>query len=95
MPLARCKIALTKLNAEGTAAAASALHVRVIELEARAFYGLNVVDFHAIQIHGAHLVYGDLEPIEVHHIVGFAGELVPLLQIAPSKTDTERLLPID
>jgi len=24
-----------------------------------------------------------------------AGELVPLLQIAPSKTDTERLLPID
>ena len=23
------------------------------------------------------------------------GELVPLLQIAPSKTDTERLLPID
>ena len=23
------------------------------------------------------------------------GELIPLLQIAPSKTDTERLLPID
>jgi len=23
------------------------------------------------------------------------GELIPLLQIAPSKTDTERLLPVD
>jgi hypothetical protein len=45
-PTKRCQ-----LHAKRTAAAASALHVRVIKLEAGAFDGLDVVNLDAIQVH--------------------------------------------
>ena len=44
------------LNAEGAAAAAGALDIGIVELEAGTFERLDVVDFNAIKIHGAHLV---------------------------------------
>src|SRR5262245_41025586 len=46
----------TDLHAEGTAATASRLHIRVVEFEARAFHGFDVVDFHAVKIQKAGLV---------------------------------------
>ena len=61
------------LDAEGTAAAARALHVRVIELEAGTFESLDVVDLHSIQVHGTHLIDSDFESIEVHDFVGLVG----------------------
>jgi hypothetical protein len=64
---------LRKLHAEGTAAAASALHVRVVELEARTLDALDVVDFHAFEIHGAHLIDGNLEAIKVQNFIGIVG----------------------
>jgi len=60
-------------NAKRTAAAASALHVRVIELEAGALDGLDVIDLDAIQIHRAHLVNRDLEPVKIHDLIGLIG----------------------
>ena len=48
------------LDAEGAAAAAGALDVGVVELEAGAFERFDVVDFHALKVHGAHLVDGNL-----------------------------------
>ena len=44
------------LDAEGTAATASALDVRIIEFEARAFETFHVVDGNTFQVHFAHLV---------------------------------------
>ena len=58
------------LDAEGAAAAAGALHIRVIELEPGALDGLNVVDLHSVEIHLAHLVYKHLQAVELIHIVG-------------------------
>jgi hypothetical protein len=49
-----------ELNAEGATAAASALDVGVVKLEAGAFESLNVVDLDAVKIHGTHLVNGNL-----------------------------------
>ena len=64
---------LRELHAEGTAAAAGALDVGVVELEASAFESFDVVDFDTIKIHRTHLVNGDLEAIEVHDLVVFIG----------------------
>src|ERR1700686_5829523 len=61
------------LNAEGAAAAAGALDVGVVELEAGAFEGLDVVDFHALKGHGAHLVDGNLQAVEIHDLIGIVG----------------------
>ena len=44
------------LNGERAAAAAGALHVRVVELEARTFQSLDIIDLHPFQVHFAHLV---------------------------------------
>jgi len=60
---------LSQLNAKRAAAAASALHVRVVELEAGALDGLNVINLDAIQIHRAHLVDRDLQPVKIHDFV--------------------------
>ena len=58
------------LNAERAAAAASALDVRVVELEAGAFQCLDVIDGDALEVHLAHLVDQHLEAIELVDIVG-------------------------
>jgi len=60
----------TFLNAERTATAAGALHVGVIELEAGAFECLDIVDGNAFQIHFAHLVDKNFQPIEFVNVVG-------------------------
>ena len=60
-------------HAEGTTAPAGALHVRIVELETRAFERLDVVDLDAIEVHGTHLVDGDLEAIEIHNLVRLVG----------------------
>src|SRR5665213_167656 len=59
----------TGLDAEGTATAASALDVRVVELEASTLEGLDVVDLNSIQIHLAHLVDQDLDTVELVNVV--------------------------
>src|SRR5579884_1351615 len=51
------------LGVERTAAPARALHVGVVELEAGAFHGLDVIDFGAIQIQHAGLIDEHLEPV--------------------------------
>src|SRR4029077_15663941 len=51
------------------AAPAGALHVGIVELESRAFNRLDVIDLDPIQIHGAHLVDGNLQTIELKHLV--------------------------
>jgi|SRR5579864_1441924 len=63
------------LDAEGTAAAASALDVRVIELEPGAFDGLDVVDFDAFEVHLAHLVDENLEAVVFVHVVGIVDRI--------------------
>src|SRR5271156_6572619 len=57
------------LDAEGAATAAGALDVRVVELEARTFDGLDVVDLHAVEIHLAHLVDENLQAVELINAV--------------------------
>jgi hypothetical protein len=69
---ARRALPCTGLDAEGAAAAAGALHVGIVELESRAFNRLDVIDFDPIQVHGTHLVDGDLQTIELEHLVRIA-----------------------
>jgi hypothetical protein len=72
IPSANSGIAHKLLNAEGTAATASALYVRVIELESRTFDRFDVIDLHTFQIHFAHLVDEDFQAFKlVHVIAGF------------------------
>ena len=60
------------LDAEGGAAAAGALDVGIIELEAGAFDGFDVIDGDAVEVHFAHLVNEDFKAVEfVHIITGF------------------------
>src|SRR5229473_8382694 len=63
----------TELDAEGTAAAAGALHVGIVEFESRTFERLDVIDLNPVQIHGTHLVDGNLETIELKHLVRIGG----------------------
>ena len=70
---ARGALPSTELDAEGTAAAAGALHVGIVELESRTFERLDVIDLNSIQIHGAHLVDGNLQTIELKQLVRIAG----------------------
>src|SRR5437660_9811707 len=62
-----------ELDTEGAAAAAGALDVGIIELKSRAFNRLNVIDFDSVQIHGTHLVNGDLQAIKLENLVRIAG----------------------
>src|SRR6266481_7579022 len=66
---ARWALPYSKLDAEGTAAAASALHIRIVELESGAFNRLDVIDLDSVQIHRAHLVDRHLQPIEIKNLV--------------------------
>src|SRR5258708_8167512 len=61
------------LDAEGAPAAAGALDVGIIELKSRAFNRLDVIDFDSVQIHGTHLVNGDLQAIKRETLVRIAG----------------------
>src|ERR1700687_5506648 len=62
-----------ELDAEGAAAAAGAFDVGVVEFEAGAFEGFDIVDLDAFEIHGAHLVNSDLEAVELGDFVGVVG----------------------
>src|SRR4029077_13529205 len=78
------------LDAEGAAAAAGALDVRVVELETGAFDGFDVVDFHALKVHGAHLVDGNLQAVEIHDFIGVVGlvfECHVVLETGAAATD--------
>jgi hypothetical protein len=70
---ARRALPCAELDAEGAAAAAGALHVGVVELESRAFNRLDVVDLDPIQVHGTHLVDGDLQTIKLKHLIRIGG----------------------
>src|SRR6267378_3822210 len=70
---ARGALPYTELDAEGAAATAGALHVGIVEFESRTFNRLNVIDLNPVQIHGTHLVDGDLQTIELKHLVRIAG----------------------
>src|SRR5215472_5254390 len=63
----------TGSDAERAAAAASALDVRVVELEAGSLERFDVIDFNTLQVHRAHLVHSDLQAIEIQYFVGLVG----------------------
>ena len=65
----------SRLNAKRTAAAAGTLYVRIIELEACALDGLDVINLDAIQVHRAHLVNRDLQPVKIHDLIGLIGRI--------------------
>ena len=67
---------LRSLDREGTAATASTLYVRVIELESRTFERFDVVDRHTFEIHLAHLVDQNLQSFELVDIVAIFIDLV-------------------
>ena len=58
------------LDAEGGAAAAGALDVGIVELEAGALEGLDVIDGDAVKVHFAHLIDEDFEAVEFVDVVG-------------------------
>src|SRR5260370_2257128 len=64
---------LYQLDAEGATAAAGALHVGIVKFESRTFYRLDVIDLNSVQIHGTHLIDGDLQTIELKHLSPIAG----------------------
>src|SRR5262244_2748197 len=57
------------LNAERTAAAAGALHVRIVELEPGTFQSLDVIDLNSLKVHRAHLVHGHFQTVKIEHFV--------------------------
>jgi hypothetical protein len=66
---ARGALPCTELDAEGTAATAGALHIGIVELESRTFNRLDVIDLNTVQVHGTHLVNGNLQTIELENLV--------------------------
>src|SRR5580658_4088728 len=62
-----------RLNVEGRSAAAGALHVRVVELEAGAFQRFQVVNADALQVHQRGRVDENLQAFEVEGLVHHAG----------------------
>lgn len=65
-----------ELDAEGAAAAAGAFHVGIVEFEAGAFDGFDVVDGNAVEIHLAHLIDEDFETVKFVNIVAGFVDLV-------------------
>jgi hypothetical protein len=65
-----------RLDAERAAAAASALDVRVIELEARTFDCLDVINLDTVKIHFAHLIDQNFEAVEFIDVVAVLIDLV-------------------
>src|SRR6185437_2935721 len=61
------------LRAEGAAAAAGRLHVRVVELEPGAVQTLDVVDLGPEEVHEAHLVTDELDPLDLQWTVAVLG----------------------
>src|SRR5258708_36297402 len=57
------------LNAEGAAATASILYVRVVELEPRPFDTLDIVHLDPIQIQQAGLIDENLETLEIVRLI--------------------------
>src|SRR5580704_17248343 len=72
------------LCAEGAAAPAGALHVRVIELKSGAFHGLDVVHFGAVQIQQASLVDEHLQIVELIGLVQHVRRILESHGIAES-----------
>src|SRR5882762_6966042 len=59
----------SRLDAEGAAATAGALHVGVIKLEPRTFDGLDVIDLDALEVHRTHLVDCNLQTVKFENLV--------------------------
>ena len=76
------------LDAEGRSAAAGALHVRIFELEARAFERFDVVDNAAVEIHHRGRVDVNLEAIHVERLVHHAGAILELHRVGEAGTST-------
>src|ERR1043166_9383122 len=74
------------LDLERTAAAAGRLHLRVVELEARAFERLDVIHFGAIQVQHAGLIYEDFEVAVVVGLVQHVGLVFEGHRVAESAT---------
>lgn len=64
-----------RLYAEGGAAAASALDVGIVELEAGALDGFDVIDGNAVEVHFAHLVDEDFQAVEFVDVVAILVDL--------------------
>jgi hypothetical protein len=67
---------LARLNAERAAAAAGALDVRVIELEARTFDCLDVINLDTVEVHLAHLIDENFEAVEFIDVVAVLVDLI-------------------
>src|SRR5712671_6073974 len=76
----------SKLNAERAAAAASALHVGIIELESRTLERLDVIDLHALQVHRTHLVDSNLESVKIQQFVSVVGLVLKRHVILKTRT---------
>src|SRR5260370_4711983 len=61
------------LHAERRSAAAGALHVRILELETRAFQSLDVVDNAAVQVHHGSGIDEYFQPFHVEGLVHHSG----------------------
>src|SRR5882757_221245 len=61
------------LRAEGRAAAAGALHARIVELEASCFQGLYVIHHAAVQVHQGGGVDEHLQIVEFEDFIHHAG----------------------
>src|ERR1700739_1284705 len=71
----------SSLNAERRAAAAGAFHVRILELEARAFESLHIIDDAAIQIHDGSGIDEALESIIFKRLFHHSGAILKLHRI--------------
>src|SRR4051812_26208906 len=63
----------SRLHAERGAAAAGRLHIRIVELEARALQAFDIVDLGADQVHEAHLVDHDPHPLDLDLAIDLGG----------------------
>src|SRR5215207_5242212 len=70
-PMSEPVAATGRSDAEGAAAAAGRLDVRVLELEAGALETLDVIDLRADEVHQAHLVDDDLHALDLELLIDF------------------------
>src|SRR5579863_5227531 len=74
------------LHVERRTAAASALHIRILELEASAFECLDVIDHAAIQIHDRRRIDVDLQAVEIKSLIHHAGAVFELHRVGEPGT---------
>src|SRR6476646_10504680 len=75
------------LGAEGAAATAGRLDVRVVELEPGAVQTLDVVDLGSEEVHQAHLITDELDPFDLERAIAL-GRLVEVEVVGEARAAT-------